>query len=41
MLLNAPGPTEQAWAPEETSRLGVFARRVWEPLLALEQVSTR
>ncbi len=41
VLLDRPSTDEQAWAPQESSRLGVFARRVWDPLLAVEQVSTR
>jgi exodeoxyribonuclease V gamma subunit len=35
-LLGAPESTEQAWFPE-TTRFGVLARRVWEPLLAAEE----
>ena len=41
MLLDAPTAAEQAWAGEETTRLGAFARRVWDPLLAAEELSTR
>jgi exodeoxyribonuclease V gamma subunit len=32
-LLGRPGPAEQAWWPNDGTRLGVLARRVWQPLL--------
>ncbi|GAA4346361.1 exodeoxyribonuclease V subunit gamma [Angustibacter luteus] len=32
-LLGTPDPTEQKWWPQDSSRLGVLARRVWQPLL--------
>ena len=35
-----PTPTEQAWWPEETTRLGVLARRVWDPVLGHEETGT-
>ena len=31
-----PSATEQAWWPQDSSRLGVLARRVWQPLLDRE-----
>ena len=37
-IIGTPTPSEQAWYPQDPSRLGVLARRVWEPLLAREQV---
>lgn len=37
----APARDEQAWAPDDGTRLGVYARRVWDPLLAHEEVRTR
>jgi exodeoxyribonuclease V gamma subunit len=36
-LLGVPDPTERAWWPQDSSRLGVLARRVWEPLLDHEE----
>jgi exodeoxyribonuclease V gamma subunit len=39
-LLTAPDRTEAAWWPEEGTRLGVLARRTWEPLLAHEEVTS-
>ncbi|KAE8765304.1 exodeoxyribonuclease V subunit gamma [Georgenia thermotolerans] len=36
-LAGTPAPDEQAWWPEERTRLGVLARRVWDPLLAHEE----
>ncbi len=41
VLLDAPTAAEQSWSGEETSRLGAFGRRVWDPLLAAEELSTR
>ena len=35
-----PTATEQAWWPDERSRLGVLARRVWDPLLTHERMTT-
>lgn len=32
-----PAPGERPWYPEEGTRLGVLARRVWQPLLAHEE----
>jgi exodeoxyribonuclease V gamma subunit len=32
-LLGTPDTTEQAWWPQDSTRFGVLARRVWEPLL--------
>ncbi len=32
-LMDRPDATEQAWWPQDSTRLGVLARRVWEPLL--------
>jgi exodeoxyribonuclease V gamma subunit len=37
VLLAEPDPTEQRWWPEDATRLGVLARRVWEPLLDHER----
>ncbi|WP_052436962.1 hypothetical protein [Georgenia sp. SUBG003] len=37
-ILGVPTDDERAWYPEDRTRLGVLARRVWEPLLAHEQV---
>ncbi|WP_225755669.1 exodeoxyribonuclease V subunit gamma [Actinotalea sp. Marseille-Q4924] len=39
-VLAEPSPTEAGWWPEEGSRLGVLARRVWEPLLQHERTET-
>jgi exodeoxyribonuclease V gamma subunit len=36
----APPATERAWWPEDGTRFGVLARRVWEPLLAHESKET-
>ncbi len=41
VLLGDPTNSERAWAPEEPSRLGVYARRVWDPLLAAEELGAR
>jgi exodeoxyribonuclease V gamma subunit len=40
-LLAIPPRAEESWAPEENSRLGRCARRLWDELLEREQVSTR
>lgn len=37
-ILVTPTESERAWFPQDPSRLGVLARRVWEPLLAHERV---
>ena len=37
LLLERPDPADTDW-PEETSRFGQLARRVWDPLLAAEEV---
>jgi exodeoxyribonuclease V gamma subunit len=37
----APRSDEVAWAPTEPSRLGVYARHLWSPLLAREEVVDR
>jgi len=39
-LLGSPEPAEQAWWPQDGSRLGVLARRVWDPLLDHEETET-
>jgi exodeoxyribonuclease V gamma subunit len=39
VLLAAPAADELAFAAGEDSRLGAYARRLWDPLLAHEQVS--
>ncbi|MCK6210145.1 exodeoxyribonuclease V subunit gamma [Georgenia sp. EYE_87] len=36
-ILGTPTEAEQTWWPEDRTRLGVLARRVWEPLLAHEE----
>jgi len=36
-IAGTPTRAEQAWWPEDCTRLGVLARRVWEPLLAHEE----
>jgi exodeoxyribonuclease V gamma subunit len=36
-LLGTPDRVEQAWWPQDGSRLGVLARRVWDPLLDHEE----
>jgi len=38
-VLGLPDATERTWFPDGT-RLGLLARRVWEPLLDVEQVRT-
>lgn len=38
-IVGVPTEAERAWYPEDPTRLGVLARRIWEPLLAHEQVS--
>jgi exodeoxyribonuclease V gamma subunit len=37
-LLGTPDPTERAWWPDDGSRFGVLARRVWDVLLKHESV---
>ncbi len=37
-ILGTPTPAEREWYPEDGTRLGVLARRIWEPLLAHEEV---
>jgi exodeoxyribonuclease V gamma subunit len=37
-VLGVPDRTEQAWWPQDGTRLGVLARRVWEPLLDHEEI---
>jgi len=40
-LLDArPGPVEREWWPEEGTRFGVLARRLWQPLIAHERTET-
>ncbi len=40
--LLAPAPREdEEWYPDETSRFGVYARRLWDGLLAREAVDDR
>jgi exodeoxyribonuclease V gamma subunit len=39
-LLDAPNGDEAVWWPEEGTRLGVLARRVWAPLLDHEETET-
>ncbi|MFN8078871.1 MAG: exodeoxyribonuclease V subunit gamma [Kineosporiaceae bacterium] len=41
VFCGAPSRDEQAWSPHDGTRLGVYARRVWDPLLAHEEVLTR
>lgn len=36
----SPSATERAWWPQDGTRFGVLARRVWEPLLAHESRET-
>lgn len=42
-LLGPPGPGEggAGWPPEERTRLGLLARRLWDPLLGHERLETR
>jgi exodeoxyribonuclease V gamma subunit len=40
LLEATPGPGED-WYPEETTRFGVYARRLWEGLLAREVIEDR
>jgi exodeoxyribonuclease V gamma subunit len=37
-LAGSPRADEAAWEPSETTRVGVYARRLWDGLLAHEQV---
>lgn len=39
-IAGTPTADEQAWWPEEGTRLGVLARRVWEPVIAHEDTET-
>ena len=39
-LLGAAPPQEQRWWPDEASRFGVLARRVWAPLLDAEELTS-
>lgn len=39
-LAGTPTEAERAWWPEEGTRLGVLARRVWEPVIAHEDTET-
>lgn len=39
-VLGEPAPQEATWWPEEGHRLGVLARRMWQPLLAHERTET-
>jgi exodeoxyribonuclease V gamma subunit len=43
LLEAAPGPGEggAGWEAEETTRFGRYARRLWDPLLAVEEVVDR
>ncbi|HZI97314.1 MAG TPA: exodeoxyribonuclease V subunit gamma, partial [Actinomycetales bacterium] len=40
LLADAPHGDEGPWFPDEATRFGALARRVWEPLLAHEQTET-
>jgi hypothetical protein len=40
LLTDPPRPDEQ-WDAIDTTRLGRFARRLWDGLLAVEEVTTR
>jgi exodeoxyribonuclease V gamma subunit len=40
-LASSPRADEAAWEPSETTRVGVYARRLWDGLLQHEQVSDR
>ncbi len=40
LLADAPHGDEGPWFPDEATRFGVLARRLWEPLLAHEQTGT-
>jgi hypothetical protein len=37
-LAGSPRADEAAWEPSETTRVGAYARRLWDGLLAHEQV---
>jgi exodeoxyribonuclease V gamma subunit len=39
-IAGTPTAVEQAWWPQDRTRLGVLARRVWQPLLAHEETVT-
>jgi hypothetical protein len=40
-LSGSPRPDEAPWEPAETTRFGVYTRRLWDGLLAHEQVIDR
>jgi exodeoxyribonuclease V gamma subunit len=40
LLAIKPGPDEN-WYPDEPSRFGTYARRLWEGLLAREEIGDR
>ncbi len=40
-LLEPPPRDDEEWYPDETSRFGVYARRLWDGLLARESVDDR
>jgi exodeoxyribonuclease V gamma subunit len=40
-LLAPPPRPQERWAPEETTRLGSLARRLWDGLLAREEIAYR
>ena len=39
-ILGTPSPAERTWWPQESTRFGALARRVWEPLLEQERTET-
>ncbi len=41
LLAEPPRADEQTWNPTETTRFGAYARRIWDDLLAHEELTDR